>query len=585
MTEKRRKVARIVALVLAAVMILFSLPLVAMSSRAADGTAMAAEHRLGSWWWWPEDGFNETECEKYLSLYQESGVNEIYFYGYDLLYTAENRAKLHGFVQKAMTYGCRVALLYDGWADLSGGNPATLTEMIKDGFLAYKAEYPKDAVYGLHFDMEPKGGYVSQSFVDYFIEPMQELRDEGIWCEVDVNVNWEKRGGATLTYDGVTGLFNILAKYTDTMSLMSYRIKAEKVVDCGEECLKAAIKYGCPITYGVETANSGEDGVDFHKSTKEKLFEVIDGVFELLEDKQLPIPYGMAIHQNRAFYALAGNVPSRTTHASIDENDTTTTYIRTSGEVTTSTRVNYELVETELYRKTGMSNVYYDATSNGVAIKIPELAEALVADYEKNGPIDPSQGEYYQVMIMGVSMTDNYYPCLIDSRGRDIWADKSDYPNGTQVNNFFIGFPPTITANIRKTIDFSRTGSESDETTKLNTLFLACDRAKNSLDTRGLIVKVFRNPNKVTTTATEPGETTNPSVTTEPTTEPKAVILGDANVDGEVNMKDVLLMRKYIVGIEVKIDMAAADVIQDGAVNFKDVLQVRRFLVGMITEL
>ena len=577
MTGKRGKVARIIALILAAVMIIFSLPLIALSSKAANGTEIAAEHRLGSWWWWPEDGFNETECEKYLSLYQESGINEIYFYGYSYLETAEKRAKLHGFVQKAMAYGCRVAFMYDGWADLKGGDTSMLTDTIKNGFLAYKEEYPKDAVYGMHFDMEPAGGRPDQSFVDYFIAPLQELREAGIWCDVDVNVNWEKRGGASLTYEGVTGLFNILSKYTDTMSLMSYRVKADKVLSCGEECLDAAIKYGCPITYGLETDNSGEDGVDFHTSNKTKLFEVVDEVFELLEDKNLPIPYGMAIHQNRSFYKLAGTVPERTTHGSIDENTTTTTYVRTSGEEQTTTQISYELVETELYRRMGMDE-YFDTTSNGVAFKITELSEALAADYEKNGPIDPDQGEYYQVMMMGVAMMpDNFYPCLIDSRGRDIWADKKDYPNGTVVQNFFVGFPPQIIANIRKPIDFTRNDSEDNPDAKTNTLFLACDRAQNSLSVRGIWVKVFRNPNKVTTTATEPEET-------DPTT-PPALLLGDANSDGAVNMKDVLVLRKFMADLEVSIDMVAADVTQDGTVNLKDVLQLRKFIAGLIKAL
>ena len=580
MTGKRGKVARVVALILAAVMIIFSLPLIAMTSNAASGAEIAAEHRLGSWWWWPQDAFNETECEKYLSLYQESGVNEIYFYGYDYLTTEGNREKLHGFVQKAMAHGCRVAIMYDGWADLQDGDTSYLTGKIKDGFLAYKEEYPKDAVYGMHFDMEPSGGRPTQAFVDYFIAPLQELREAGIWCDVDVNVNWEKRGGASLTYEGVTGLFNILAKYTDTMSLMSYRVRADKVVSCGDECLTAAIKYGCPITYGVETDNSGEDGVDFHDSNKEKLFEVIDGVFEILDEKNLSIPYGMAIHQNRSFYKLAGNVPERTTHGSIDENATTTQYVRTSGEEQTTTQITYELTETELYRRMGMDE-YFDTTSNGVAFKISELSEALAADYEKNGPIDPTQGEYYQVMVMGVAiMSDNFYPCLIDSRGRDIWADKQDYPNGTVVQNFFVGFPPQIIANIRKPIDFSRTGTEGDENTKLNTLFLACDRGSNSLSVRGIWVKVFRNPYKVTTTATEPVETDPTTPSTDPSV--PAVLLGDANADGAVNMKDVLVMRKFLANIQVTIDMTAADVTQDGAVNMKDVLQVRKFLANLI---
>lgn len=577
MTGKRGKIARIVALILAAIMIIFSIPLVALSSKAENGSVIAAEHRLGSWWWWPEDGFNETECEKYLSLYQESGINEIYFYAYSSLYTEANREKIHTFVQKAMAHGCRVAIMYDGWADLKDGDTSMLTEKIKDGFLAYKEEYPKDAVYGMHFDMEPSRGYVDQTFVDYFIEPLQELRDAGIWCDVDVNVNWEKRGGANLAYDGVTGLFNILAKYTDTMSLMSYRTKATNVVSCGEECLDAAIKYGCPITFGLETDNSGEDGVDFHTSNKTKLFEVIDEVFEILDGKNLQIPFGMAIHQNRSFYKLAGDVPERTTHGSIDENATTTQYSRVTADPTaTTTEITYDLVETELYRRMGMDE-YFDTTSNGVAFKISELSEALAADYEKNGPIDPDQGEYYEVMVMGVAMmSDNFYPCLIDSRGRDIWADKKDYPNGTVVQNFFVGFPPQIIANIRKPIDFTRTGTEGDESTKLNTLFLACDRGANSLSVRGITVKVYRNPNKVTTTATEPTQSTEPS---------KTFLLGDANSDAAVNMKDVLVLRKFMADLEVTIDMAAADVTQDGIVNLKDVLQLRKYIAGLIESL
>ncbi len=576
MTGKRSKTARIVALVLAIVMIVFSLPMI--FSRATSGSEIAGQHRLGSWWWWPEDGFNATECEKYLSLYQESGINEIYFYGYSYLNNESRRAQIHEFVQKAMAHGCRVSIMYDGWADLKDGDTSYLTDTVKNGFLAYKKEYPKDAVYGMHFDMEPDRGYVDQTFVDYFIAPLQELRDAGIWCEVDVNVNWEKRGGATLTYGDVTGLFNILAKYTDTMSLMSYRTKAESVVSCGDECLDAAIKYGCPITFGLETDNSGEDGVDFHTSNKQKLFEVIDGVFEILDSKNLAIQYGMAIHQNRSFYKLAGEVPERTTHTAIDENVTTAEYVRpTAAETEPTEPITFDLVETELFRLTGIDE-YYDITSNGVSIKFDGLSEALVSDYEKNGPIDPEQGEYYEVMIMGVSMmSDNYYPCLIDSRGRDIWADKKDYPNGTVIANFFVGFPPQVISQIRKTIDFSRNGSEDNPDAKTNTLFVACDRGIDHLDLRGVSVKVYRNPNKVVPTGTDP-------IVTDPTnpTNPISTLLGDANNDGAVNMKDVLVARKFLAGIETPINMTNADVTQDGAVNMKDILQLRKFLAGMI---
>ena len=50
-------------------------------------------------------------------------------------------------------------------------------------------------------------------------------------------------------------------------------------------------------------------------------------------------------------------------------------------------------------------------------------------------------------------------------------------------------------------------------------------------------------------------------------------------------MKDVLAMRKYIAGLESKVDVTAADVNCDGAVNMKDVLQVRKFLANLIDHL
>ncbi len=58
---------------------------------------------------------------------------------------------------------------------------------------------------------------------------------------------------------------------------------------------------------------------------------------------------------------------------------------------------------------------------------------------------------------------------------------------------------------------------------------------------------------------------------------------GDANDDNEVSMKDVLIMRRYIAGLEEAkdLDIIAADVVEDNDVNAKDVLKVRRFIAGL----
>ena len=62
-------------------------------------------------------------------------------------------------------------------------------------------------------------------------------------------------------------------------------------------------------------------------------------------------------------------------------------------------------------------------------------------------------------------------------------------------------------------------------------------------------------------------------------------MLGDVNDDGKINGKDVLQLRKYIVGLTKDITEDAADVTADGKINGKDVLQLRKYIVGLVKEL
>lgn len=85
--------------------------------------------------------------------------------------------------------------------------------------------------------------------------------------------------------------------------------------------------------------------------------------------------------------------------------------------------------------------------------------------------------------------------------------------------------------------------------------------------------------------------TTEPTATatvteTEPTATGTEVILyGDANDDGLVNMKDVLILRKQLAGLMPIINMTNADCNGDGNVNMKDVLELRKYLAGLTTVL
>ena len=57
--------------------------------------------------------------------------------------------------------------------------------------------------------------------------------------------------------------------------------------------------------------------------------------------------------------------------------------------------------------------------------------------------------------------------------------------------------------------------------------------------------------------------------------------IGDANEDGSIDAKDVLLLRRVIVGLETLEFVFFADVTCDGYVTAKDVLLLRRMIVGL----
>ena len=60
------------------------------------------------------------------------------------------------------------------------------------------------------------------------------------------------------------------------------------------------------------------------------------------------------------------------------------------------------------------------------------------------------------------------------------------------------------------------------------------------------------------------------------------LLLGDVNGDNDINMKDVLLTRKFIASKSGTIDETAADVNGDQSVDMKDVLLIRKYIAQLI---
>lgn len=67
--------------------------------------------------------------------------------------------------------------------------------------------------------------------------------------------------------------------------------------------------------------------------------------------------------------------------------------------------------------------------------------------------------------------------------------------------------------------------------------------------------------------------------------DPNAVVWGDANDDMCVNIKDAVLMKRYIAGNTVEINLSVSDVNVDNNVDVKDTVRLQKYLAGVDTVL
>ena len=254
------------------------------------------DHTLGVWWWYrlPQ---NE---DSYLDLLQRNQVTEIYYCLGSTMQQANYRTTFHNFIQKAMAHGMRVFLL-DGdksWID-EPTDTSVPTRLEKDitGCTTFKSEYPSDAFAGLHLDVEPKPSDATmRAYVEVFLTKAQAVREAGMLLEVDLGCGWWSYG-KSVSYNGQTGIFNIIAHMVDTMTMMSYRDTADEMYFISIEALKAAKAAGTKIVFGIELGDSKEaDKVDFSGESLSTAWKELKKFDQKLASENLSIPYGYAIH-------------------------------------------------------------------------------------------------------------------------------------------------------------------------------------------------------------------------------------------------------------------------------------------------
>ncbi|MBR3289507.1 MAG: prepilin-type N-terminal cleavage/methylation domain-containing protein, partial [Clostridia bacterium] len=298
---------------------------------APDGQPYMTFRQSGcalSVYWWdshPEDINNELTRNAYLDFLKNQGVDRIYLdLGNRPLTDASVRAALHPFVAAANDRGIEIMPMYSEADPLMlslAGARTTINNLIA-GYQAYKTDYPHDNLNGYHFDVLPHhegGGNNINSltfsklnhYANNFVRAAQAMRAAGITIEINVNCTWVSSGvgGDRVTYEDdtthevTTGIYNIVAKYTDRICTMPYADTAEGILTLMHDVLQAMDIYHTPLILGFETGhypqwNSGD--AEFAQESKEYMYTALARVYARLLEDYDNID-GIAMHQHRTW--------------------------------------------------------------------------------------------------------------------------------------------------------------------------------------------------------------------------------------------------------------------------------------------
>lgn len=122
----------------------------------------------------------------------------------------------------------------------------------------------------------------------------------------------------------------------------------------------------------------------------------------------------------------------------------------------------------------------------------------------------------------------------------------------------------------------------------INNIVVTGDKIVTDETTPDEVTPDETTPDEATPDETTPDETTPDEATPDETTPDEATpdetyIIGDANADGKVNVKDATYIQKYIAGLIDTIDEEVADCDGDGKVNIKDATAIQKFVADLPT--
>ena len=280
---------------------------------------------------------------------------------------------------------------------------------------------------------------------------------------------------------------------------------------------------------------------------------------------------------------------------------TTSTPDVTEPTVTTTSGTEDSWIATDI--KTDDNGTTYIVTENFKYVKInvtgtPSSSGTGAVGYWDNSAND-GKGAWVQDTIYirfdidedgngTISQTDSEYENVIHEGFIEIPASADT--SSIQVMYFYGGYVGedgswnTMTKDQYPTLDTAYVSAKApSDTTTADTTTSEPTVTTTSEDTT--VTTTVSDETTVTTTSVDPTVTTTSAEPTTTSTETSGdVILGDVNGDGQVKSNDLLLLKKYLLGLaeESDISMDNADVNGDKQVKSNDLLQLKKYLLGLV---
>ncbi len=230
--------------------------------------------------------------------------------------------------------------------------------------------------------------------------------------------------------------------------------------------------------------------------------------------------------------------------------------------------------------------VYYDASAvEVVGVKSEDLTGAAAAELEMQKDLADTMVTYPEYSCFDYYDNDGKVACL--------WA------TGLDSNSYWIHEDGTLVTITFKAKEDASGNVEIGVKSILdsgNVMFAAADENGNYYAYDNVSVAGATNvsiggtdtePTTTEPTTTEPTETepteTEPTTTTSGVVPGDSIILGDVNGDKQVKSNDLLLLKKYLLGlVDISdINVKNSDVTGDGNIKSNDLLLLKKFLLGI----